>query len=357
MIKHKSLFYSALALAIVGWLFYANVRTDQVFFDQFSVYQWLKVADQPVPFPTSVMEWFPSLLFVIGMSLLSASILGLNNSTRKQIPIVWLVISVMLEVIQLGEANNFVTGGNFEWVDIAAMMFGASFVYLMFYLMDHQKTEKNSRVVTSKFYQVGLLSIGLFMAFGSTLNYCKFPDDLSRSCDVEPIYLSWSRLRQSDSVYFNQYSSNPDVLRQIELGGNSIQSPSINNTGKIYVYGDYLLIVDVMTGVHIFDNSDPAEPEYLGFIVVVGVTDVEVVNQILYLNSFTDLVTLKLYDNFAMKRTTNVLSYPETRGWLPPLIHFRDSKGESIELDKDKGVVIGYEADDGTRFYFWDVEL
>src|SRR5690349_3718654 len=47
----------------------------------------------------------------------------------------------------------------------------------------------------------------------------------------------------------------------------TLTSPrSILNPGKIYIYGEYLLVNEINEGIHVFDNSDAAAPEAIGFL-------------------------------------------------------------------------------------------
>lgn len=64
--------------------------------------------------------------------------------------------------------------------------------------------------------------------------------------------------------------------------------------GNIYVYGPYLMIAEVEEGLHILNNADPANPINLGFLPVPGLTNMAVRNNILYVNSYMDLLTFQL---------------------------------------------------------------
>ena len=359
MLKHKSLFIASLALAFIGLMFYANVRTAPIYFDYLSIFHYLKLTSEPISFLGVMMEWFPSLLFMLGMPLFSASILGLTKRSSYTIPLIWLLISLVLETLQLRASQNLISGGHFEWVDIIALVTGCMLSILLFrvLLLKDKVTAPSSRK-NHKLLHAGIFASGLFMALGSTFNQCTFPDGRVLSCNVDPIYLSWHHLRNYDEVKFYQFSSNPDVLKEIEQGANSVQGHDINSMGKIYLYGQYLVIVDIFKGAHIFDNKNPEEPEYLAYINVPGVTDVEVYNRVMYLNSFTDIVTLKLSEGYELTRNEDLLSYPDTERLLPNGIRLANQDGFSIEVDQSKGILIGYKAGPGgPEFYFWDMEL
>jgi len=76
-----------------------------------------------------------------------------------------------------------------------------------------------------------------------------------------------------------------------------VQPPAhIKVNGKIVLYGKYLLVNEPAKGVHIFDNADPKQPKALGFLPILGVTDVSIKNDLLYADSYIDLVVYDISD-------------------------------------------------------------
>jgi len=68
----------------------------------------------------------------------------------------------------------------------------------------------------------------------------------------------------------------------------------IENSGKIYLYKDYLFINEPNVGIHIFDNANPATPKSLGFIPIVGNFDLGIQNDLLYADNIVDLITFDI---------------------------------------------------------------
>jgi hypothetical protein len=64
--------------------------------------------------------------------------------------------------------------------------------------------------------------------------------------------------------------------------------------GKMYVKDNYLFVNEVKEGIHIIDNSNPASPKFVAFIKIPGNGDIAVRNNILYADSFSDLVALDI---------------------------------------------------------------
>ncbi len=97
---------------------------------------------------------------------------------------------------------------------------------------------------------------------------------------------------------------------------------ALKNPGKIYVYGDYLLVNEYNEGIHIINNKDPRNPINLSFINIPGNVDMAVYNNILYADRFIDLIVLDISDP-AQPQVANVvencfpaLAFDQTRGYL-----------------------------------------
>lgn len=69
---------------------------------------------------------------------------------------------------------------------------------------------------------------------------------------------------------------------------------AMKHTGKIYVYGQYLLVNEIHEGIHIIDNKDPEHPQPVAFIKIPGNVDMAVRNDLLYADNYIDLVTLDI---------------------------------------------------------------
>jgi hypothetical protein len=72
----------------------------------------------------------------------------------------------------------------------------------------------------------------------------------------------------------------------------------LEKPGKIYYYKDFLFINEQKEGVHIYDNSDPQNPTKVGFYNIPGNVDISIANDMLYADSYRDLVTVNISDVF-----------------------------------------------------------
>ncbi len=97
--------------------------------------------------------------------------------------------------------------------------------------------------------------------------------------------------------YYERSSYIPMLMDRSELEV-SVQLVSsalpIRNPGRIYIYQNWLLLVEQYKGIHLIDNADPAHPIRKGFLRVPGCQSMAVGNGILYVDNAVDLVGVKV---------------------------------------------------------------
>ncbi|MEL6805112.1 MAG: hypothetical protein AAFO91_15175, partial [Bacteroidota bacterium] len=71
-------------------------------------------------------------------------------------------------------------------------------------------------------------------------------------------------------------------------------SRGVCNPSGFYYYENYLLVIDRNEGLHIVNNQDPTNPDFVAFLPIKGAVGLAVYNDILYVNNVTDLVTFDL---------------------------------------------------------------
>lgn len=106
-----------------------------------------------------------------------------------------------------------------------------------------------------------------------------------------PVYLSYGELRNAVT---------------------SLPPRALVEPGKILVKGDYLYVNEHKAGVHIVDNSDPANPVNIGFINVPGNIDLAIKEDTLYVDSYVDLVAIDVSNHESVQesaRLTNIYDY------------------------------------------------
>ena len=91
--------------------------------------------------------------------------------------------------------------------------------------------------------------------------------------------------------YTPVYSNDSTLLRIHSSGPRAVQFP-----GKIYVKGNLIFQCEHGAGIHIIDKTNPSAPARIGFINVLGASEISIKGNYLYTNSFTDLVVVDVSD-------------------------------------------------------------
>lgn len=131
--------------------------------------------------------------------------------------------------------------------------------------------------------------------------------------------------------YRPQYGS--ESMRAIEL----VESKELKNPGKIYKYKNFLLVCEIDEGIHVFDNADVTLPKSVGFIRIVGNSDMAIKDDVLYADHMGNLVALTI-DNFSTISTKGTLPLQNWNLGLPPPAGFHFEC-----IDQSKGLVIRWE--------------
>ena len=122
------------------------------------------------------------------------------------------------------------------------------------------------------FKNLYILSLLLVLFLGSCQDTCKTTYSY---LSYQPVYTSYSELRSAVQT------KTPRTLK---------------HPGKIYFLYPYVFVNEMNEGVHIFDNSDPASPQNIAFINIPGNVDIAIRGNILYADSYIDLVAIDIKD-------------------------------------------------------------
>ena len=99
------------------------------------------------------------------------------------------------------------------------------------------------------------------------------------------------------------YQTKESVKANIKSGSpQALLSP-----GKIIVRGNFIFLNDIDRGIHLIDNSNPAQPKAVAFIQIPGCVDLAVNGNYLYADCYTDMVTIDITDplNISVKQYLN----------------------------------------------------
>ncbi|HEX4375245.1 MAG TPA: hypothetical protein VHZ50_18210 [Puia sp.] len=74
----------------------------------------------------------------------------------------------------------------------------------------------------------------------------------------------------------------------------SVAPTSLQNTGKIYVKDNLILINEMDKGIHVIDNSNPSQPKNIAFLNIPGNRDMAMQGNILYADMYCDLLAIDI---------------------------------------------------------------
>lgn len=145
--------------------------------------------------------------------------------------------------------------------------------------------------------------------------------------------------RYNAKVYIPVYKDLKEVRNEFRN-----ESPrDLENPGKIYVYGSYLFINEFKKGIHIINNSNPSEPKFVNFINIPGNGDIAVKGDILYADSYIDLLAIDIsnpYNAKLVKRIEDIFPNPLTT--------------DQSYLDPEKGLLVDFIIRDTVYEYIYE---
>jgi hypothetical protein len=98
------------------------------------------------------------------------------------------------------------------------------------------------------------------------------------------------------------YKTKTEVFSNIKSNApKAVQSP-----GKIFIYGQYIFLNEVDKGVHVIDNSNPANPVEKAFIDIPGNIDIAVKGNTLYADMYDDLIAIDITNPLQAKLLKNI---------------------------------------------------
>ncbi|MCX3267095.1 LVIVD repeat-containing protein [Pedobacter agri] len=95
-----------------------------------------------------------------------------------------------------------------------------------------------------------------------------------------------------------------EQMRALPVG--LTKATETKKTGKIYIYNDYLFINEPGEGIHIYNNINPNAPVNTAFIQIPGNVDLAIQNNILYADSFIDLLAFDISNMNSIKQVKRV---------------------------------------------------
>jgi hypothetical protein len=139
---------------------------------------------------------------------------------------------------------------------------------------------------------------------------------------------------------FETFTANSPVYMSYDALRSAVKMSAardLNTPGKIYFKDQYIFINERMKGVHVYDVSDPANPQNKGFIEIPGNVDIAIKDNILYADSYVDLVSIDISSFATIKEVGRVKKI------FPYTLPVYDTNYPVAKLDETKGIITGWE--------------
>jgi hypothetical protein len=119
-----------------------------------------------------------------------------------------------------------------------------------------------------------------FLLLATVLSIAFFSGCLRDECTSEQTYVRF------DPVY--------KTIDEIRTNLTVEAARALKNPGKIYALGNLLFINEKQEGIHVIDNTDPANPQNIAFWNLPGNVDMVIQDNFLYADQYVDLVTIDI---------------------------------------------------------------
>ncbi|MDP2423020.1 MAG: hypothetical protein Q8M23_01615, partial [Bacteroidales bacterium] len=150
-----------------------------------------------------------------------------------------------------------------------------------------------------------------------------------------------------DKVYEEvTYTANVPIYMSFNDFRNAVkrsQPKDLVNPGKIYFKNNYLFVNELNKGIHVIDNANPSSPQKITFIEIPGNADMAIRGNILYADSYIDLVAIDITNPMASIEIDRV---PNA---FPNVLPGFDISYPVANFDLSKGVVVGWEVKQHTE--------
>jgi hypothetical protein len=109
------------------------------------------------------------------------------------------------------------------------------------------------------------------------------------------------------------HSYEPIMMSRVDLEASFAVEPAreIESPGKLWVFNNYIMLVEQYRGIHLIDNTNPNDPQRVAFLRIEGCTELAVRDGIIYANNAIDLIGVKASADFTsmelMSRNRSVL--------------------------------------------------
>lgn len=138
-----------------------------------------------------------------------------------------------------------------------------------------------------------------------------------------------------DHRYSNEYEPVLMTRADMEEAVQIRDARKIEKPGKIWVYNDFIFVIEQYRGIHVLNNLNPGNPKNLNFIQIDGCTDVAVKNGVIYANNAIDLIAIRPAPDY---QSIQILS--RNRNVLPELLPPAGVNIDDFEINRPQNTII-----------------
>lgn len=141
----------------------------------------------------------------------------------------------------------------------------------------------------------------------------------------------------STSTQLNQEKAGYKSTAELRTEAISIEKPKeLDQTGKIYTKGDYILVNEQFKGIHVINNTNPSDPKTVAFVNIPGNVDVVMKDDVLFADNYADMVTINV-NTGEINRVENAFS------------KYKNNDGQFVAFNGDQpkdmyGMGVGFRA-------------
>ncbi|WP_128547291.1 LVIVD repeat-containing protein [Larkinella soli] len=139
---------------------------------------------------------------------------------------------------------------------------------------------------------------------------------------VLPFLYSSCTDRCEETRTFRRFTPMTITFAQVRQAVQTEPPRSLVNPGKIYTKDGFLFINEIKEGIHVIDNRNPSDPKMVSFLRIPGNGDMAVRNNVLYADSYMDLVALDISNPQGVRELKRIQDvFPNGQfdgGWWSP---------------------------------------
>lgn len=122
-----------------------------------------------------------------------------------------------------------------------------------------------------------------------------------------------------DVGYYDYGNSVPILMERsdFEQAIQTLPAKELDQTTRIYLMPEdkMVYVVELYRGVHVIDDTDPANPQVIHFINIPGCVDMSIKDSLLYARSAEDLVAIDISDLADVREIQRLKeTFPELKG-------------------------------------------